>query len=98
MVGKTVMGGMKVTCQVDEDVGAAVGRLGHTGAVAGDLLPGHPLSSMPTSRESGSLGLTGNHPVSPWSPDPPPETFSCLPRSPSSPGCSCLCVPSARMD
>lgn len=59
MVGKTVMGGMKVTCWVDEDVGAAVGRPGHTEAGAGDLLPDHPLSSMPTSRKSGSLGLTG---------------------------------------
>lgn len=61
MVGKTVMGGMKVTCWVDEDVGAAVGRPGHTEteAGAGDLLPDHPLSSMPTSRKSESLGLTG---------------------------------------
>lgn len=31
MLGKTEIGGMKVTCRADEDVGAAEGRPGHTG-------------------------------------------------------------------
>jgi hypothetical protein len=56
MVGKMVMGGMKVTCPIDEDVGWAVeGGLDHTVV----SLPGLPPSLLPTLGSSGSPELMG---------------------------------------
>lgn len=74
MLGKTVIGGMKVTCCVDEVVGAAEGRPGHTGGVTEDYLSWPPtlFSAHPKEiRKPRTNRLVPGYPISTWSPPGP---------------------------